>query len=123
MFLQQTSLSTSAQHGVYGISLAYNGAIEHAEHFSLAPAIDSQWLRSVAFTRSFGRDASLAVGLREVNGNGGYAPPGTNLAISYHKRFRNLDELYFDYGTPAAASTLNRVILKFIFHVGGQTGT
>jgi hypothetical protein len=123
VFLQQLSLSTSAQRGVYGISLAYNGAIEHAERSSLAPSIDSQWLRSIALTRSFGRDASLAVGLREVNGNGGYAPPGTNLAISYHKRFRNLDELYFDYGTPAAASTLNRVILKFIFHVGGQTGT
>lgn len=123
VFLQQLSLSTSAQYRRWGLSLAYNGALEHAVANSAAPALDSQWLRSIALTRSFGKNASLAIGLREINGDGGYALPGTNLAVSYHQRFNNLDELYVDYGTPAAASTLNRLIVKYIFHFGGQTGT
>lgn len=123
VYLQQMSASTSAQRGLWGLTLGYNGAIEHATPNSTAPALDSQWLRSVAVTRSFGKNASLALGLREINGNGGYALPGTNLAVSYHQRFNNLDELYVDYGTPAAISTLNRLIVKFIFHVGGDTGT
>ncbi|MDQ2865920.1 MAG: hypothetical protein M3R51_06805 [Candidatus Eremiobacteraeota bacterium] len=123
IFLQQLSVSTSLQKGRFGVSFAYNGAIEHALPNSPAPPLDSQWLRSVALTRSFGKNASLAIGLREINGNGGYALPGANLALSYHQRFNNLDELYVDYGTPAAISTLNRLIVKYIFHVGGQTGT
>ena len=123
VFLQQSSFSTAEQHGRWGISLAYNGNIERALPGSGAPPVDSQWLRSIALTRSFGKDASVAVGLRSINGNGGYALPGTNLAISFHERFRNADELYIDYGTPAAATTLNRAILKYVFHVGGETGT
>ncbi|MEO6913002.1 MAG: hypothetical protein ABI182_03145 [Candidatus Baltobacteraceae bacterium] len=123
IFLQQISLSTSKQYGRWGVSVAYNGVLEHSVANSAAPALDSQWFRLVALTRSFGKDASLAVGLREINGEGGYALPGTNLAVSYHQRFRNLDELYVDYGTPAAATTLNRLIVKYIFHFGGQTGT
>lgn len=123
VFLQQMNLSTSVLRGVWGVSLAYNGALEHTVPGSVAPALDSQWLRSASLTRAFGKNASLAIGLRSINGNGGYALPGTNLALSYHERFRNLDELYVDYGTPAAVSTLNRVIVKYVFHVGGQTGT
>lgn len=123
VYLQQSSVSTSQQYGRWGVSLVYNGALERRLPGSDAPATDSQWLRGVAVTRSFGKNASLAIGLRSINGNGGYALPGTNLAISYHQRFPNADELYIDYGTPAAASTLNRAILKYVFHIGGQTGT
>lgn len=123
VYLEQSSFSTAKQYGRWGFSFTYNGAIERQLPGSHAPAIDSQWLRSIALTRSFGKNASLAIGLREINGNGGYALPGTNLAVSYHQRFSNADELYIDYGTPAAASTLNRAIVKYVFHIGGQTGT
>ena len=123
IFLQQVSLSSSAQYGRWGVSVGYNGVLEHGVAGSAAPALDSQWLRTLALTRAFGKNASLAVGLRGINGNGGYAVPGTNLALSYHQRFNNLDELYVDYGTPAATSTLNRLIVKYVFHIGGQTGT
>ncbi len=122
VFLQQGSLSSSQQFGRWGISASYGSAIERATTGSSAPALDSQWLRTVALTRSFGKNASLAIGLRSINGDGGYAVPGTNLAISYHQRFANRDELYIDYGTPAAAATLNRAIVKFVFHAGGSSG-
>lgn len=120
-YLQQMTLSSSQQFGVYGISFEYDGSIEHA---SLLQAYDTQWLRRVSLTRSFGRNTSLAIGLRNVNGWGGFATPGTNLALSFHKRFANLDELYVDYGTPAApGNTIHRLILKYVFHAGGATGT
>jgi len=123
VFLQQPSISASRQYGRWGISFAFNGAIEHAVPGSGAIALDSQWERSLSVSRSFGKDTSIALGLRGINGNGGFAVPGTNLAIAFHERFRNLDELYIDYGTPASITTLNRFILKYIFHVGGDTGT
>ena len=74
-------------------------------------------------TRSFGRDTSLALGLRTITGTGGYGVPGTNVAASFHERFRNQSELYVEYGTPAAYRTLQRMLVKYVFHVGGGTGT
>lgn len=120
-YLQQMTFSTAQQFGLYGLSLEYDGTVEHA---STSQAYDTQWLRRVSLTRSFGRSASLAIGLRSVNGYGGFAMPGTNLAFSYHKRFANLDELYVDYGTPAApGNTIHRFIVKYVFHAGGGSGT
>ncbi len=123
VFLQQPSISASRQYGRWGLSFAFNGAIEHAIPGSPAIDLDSQWERSLSVSRSFGKDTSIALGLRGINGNGGFAVPGTNLAVAFHERFKNLDELYVDYGTPASISTLNRFILKFVFHVGADTGT
>jgi hypothetical protein len=123
VFLQQLLSSTARQFGKYSLSMEYDGTVEHAKPGDALPALDTQWLRRASLSRSFGKDASIAIGVRNINGNGGYGVPGTNLAISYHARFRNLDELYFDFGTPAANTTLHRVILKYIFHVGGGTGT
>ena len=120
-YLQQMTFSTSQQFGLYGVALEYDGTVEHA---SVSQPYDTQWLRRVSLTRSFGRSASLAIGLRSVNGMGGFATPGTNLAFSYHKRFANLDELYIDYGTPAApGNTIHRFIMKYVFHAGGGSGT
>lgn len=118
-FLQQMTFSTSQSYGQYGVSFEYDGTIEKGG----SAGYDTQWLRRVSFTRSFGRNASLAIGLRGINGRGGYASPGTNLAVSFHERFKNADEFYLDYGTPAAGSTLHRLIAKFVFHTGGATGT
>lgn len=125
LFLQQFDTSASRQFGVYGVSFEYDGTVERRtdRSFFPVPDRDTQWLRRVSLTRSFGKTASLAIGLRGINGAGGFATPGTNLAISYHKRFANLNELYFDYGTPAATQTLDRWIFKYVFHFGGATGT
>jgi hypothetical protein len=120
-FLQQMTFSTAQQFGLYGISFEYDGTVEHA---SPVQPYDTQWLRRISLTRSFGKNASFAVGLRSVNGDGGFATPGTNIALSYHKRFANADELYLDYGTPAApGNTVHRFIMKYVFHAGGQSGT
>jgi len=118
-FLQQMTFSTSQTYGQYGLSFEYDGTIEKGG----TNGHDTQWLRRVSLTRSFGRNTSLAIGLRGINGRGGYAMPGTNLAVSFHERFKNSDEFYVDYGTPAAGSTLHRLIAKFVFHTGGATGT
>ncbi len=125
LYLQQFGSSASRQFGLYGISIEYDGTIERATDQSASgtPGLDTQWLRRISFSRSFGKSASLAIGLRAISGTGGFAAPGTNLALSFHKRFANLNELYFDYGTPAADATLHRVIFKYVFHFGGATGT
>lgn len=126
-YLQQTTFSTTRKFGVYGISAEYDGTVEHA---SAMQQYATQWVRRVSLTRSFGKNASLAMGVRNINGAGGFAlvPHGitatTNLAVSFHQRFRNLDELYVDYGSPAIQdNTLHRLIVKYVFHAGGGTGT
>jgi hypothetical protein len=125
VYVQQLYSSTSQQFGVYSLSLEYDGTVEKAEPYSEpgTPGLDTQWLRRVSFSRSFGKNTSLAIGLRAINGLGGFAAPGTNLALSFHERFANLDELFVDYGTPAAYKTLHRLIVKFVFHAGGGSGT
>jgi hypothetical protein len=126
-YLQQITFSTTRQFGLFGLSTEYDGTVEHA---SAAQPYATQWLRRVSLTRSFGKNASLAIGVRNINGLGGFAlmPQGitatTNLAVSYHQRFPNLDELYVDYGSPAIQdNTLHRLIVKYVFHAGGSTGT
>ena len=37
--------------------------------------------------------------------------------------FAGGDELYVNYGSPAAGATLNRLIVKFLFHAGADVGT
>lgn len=120
-YLQQLDFSTSRALGEYAISLEYGGT---AERGGEAPGgHDSQWIRRFSLSRSFGRNTSLAIGLRSINGYGGYARPGANLAFSFHRRLRNLDEIYVDYGTPAAPSTLHRAVAKYVFHLGAGSGT
>lgn len=121
MYVQQINSSLVRSFGTYGIALEYDGNIERTG--AGGPILDSQWLRRIALTRSFGRDASLAIGVRAINGKGGFADPGTNLALSYQQRFANEDLLYLVYGTPAASETVHRFIFKYVFHVGGESGT
>jgi len=116
--LRQLDLSAGRTIGAYSLSMEYGGTTQSADGLH-----DSQWIRRLSLGRSFGRNATLAVALRGINGRGGYALPGTNVALSYHQRFANLDELYIDYGTPAARQTLHRAIVKYVFHVGGASGT
>ncbi len=122
-FTQQMTSSTSHQFGPVGLSLEYDGTVEHALAGLVGGPTNSQWLRRVSLTRSFGKDTTLAFGVRSINGTGGFALPGNNLAFSFYRRFANQDLLYVDYGTPAANQTLHRWVMKFVFHVGGASGT
>jgi hypothetical protein len=119
-FLQQVSLSASRS---LGRSYAVSAEIDGTRELPAAGPADAQQLRKLSLTRSFGSDASFALGLRTITGTGGYGVPGTNVAASFHQRFRNQSELYVEYGTPAAYRTLQRMLVKYVFHVGGGAGT
>ncbi len=128
LYTQQMDASLTDVWGPYNATFEYGDTIEKpcagvAAGLTSAPAIDSQWLRRLTITRSFGKNTTLALELRNINGTGGFATPGSNIAVGFHERFVNLNELYVEYGSPANYQTVHRLIVKYIFHAGGQTGT
>lgn len=103
------------------IGLIYDGTFQR----SLATGVlDSQWLRSVTLTYNVTTESTFTFALRNINGYGGFATQiGNNLALAYHQRWRTGNELYVNFGSPAAGNTLNRTIVKYVFHVGADAGT
>jgi hypothetical protein len=88
-----------------------------------------QWFDSAAYTYQINRDASIAIGLRRVNGyapqpNGGGNCAGvcSNVSVAYHVRLPHL-EVYAAYGDPNTLSTVPQALLKMIFYLGGGKGT
>jgi hypothetical protein len=120
-FTQQYNVtSTRAFSGGLSGSLEYGGTIERP----FLGVSDAQFLRRISLNRAVGADAQIALSLQNINGTGGFAAPGESLAISYHKRFPNQSQLYFEYGSPASYRTLQRFILKYVYHIGaGGAGT
>lgn len=115
-YVHQMDISTTHPLGrAYGLTLEYGSTVAAG----MPGPLDSQWLRRIALTRSFGQNGEFAIALRSINGTGGFASPGANLAFSYHQRLRDQDNLYVEYGTPAAPYTLHRFIVKYVFHTGG----
>lgn len=113
-FLQQRSLTLTRTMGRIGLSIDYDGTHEVG-----AGLRDGQWLRRYALALPLGREANATLAYRDVSGRGGFANPGRNLAGSLRKRFANGSELFVNYGTPAADSTLDRWIVKYLVRVGG----
>ena len=72
-----------------------------------------------AFGVPLGNDGNAAISYRDVSGTGGFGTQGKNLAVGIRKRFRNGNELFANYGTPAAATTLDRLIVKYLIRLGG----
>ncbi len=121
VMLHQFNATTSRPlAGHLALTLEYDGTWERS--FATG-RLDSQFLRRVGLGASLGRDANFSISLRSINGNGGFATPGTNLAATFHRHWANGNELYLDFGTPAATSTLDRAIVKYVFHVGPLPGT
>ena len=119
-FLQQYSISGSRSLGArYSVSaqLADTDGREIANGL-----LSSQQLRLVSLGANLGPDSNVALALQSISGNvaGLTTVPGLNLALSFHKKFLDGNELYLAYGTPAATQTLNRFIAKYIFHAGLQ---
>ncbi|HEY8313360.1 MAG TPA: DUF5916 domain-containing protein [Candidatus Baltobacteraceae bacterium] len=106
---------------ILSLGVEYDGSYER----SFADgALDSQWLRRISLGAQLGPDTNLTLSLRAVNGRGGFVPlPGTNVAFAFHRRFATGNELFVNFGTPASYTTLDRLIVKFLFHVGGDSGT
>jgi len=84
---------------------------------------DGQNLRRVSLTEALGDESSFSMSLRSISGNGGFAAPGINLSAAYHQRFRNSSEVFINYGTPAASTTIQRWIVKYLIRVGSGAGT
>jgi len=119
-YLQQYTFSTSHRIGErLTLSLETDGTRERYQDFGA----DNQWLRRIALDESLGEQADISIGFRSISGSGGFAAPGKNFSFGLHERFANQDELYVNFGSPAASATLNRMIVKFILHVGGGAGT
>ncbi|MGC8484260.1 MAG: DUF5916 domain-containing protein [Candidatus Baltobacteraceae bacterium] len=120
-YVQQWQSSYARTFGAYAVSFDYDGNEEQPARG--APISNSQWLRRFIFSRSLGKSATIGIAFRAINGTGGFAEPGENLSALYEERFKNQDLLYVEYGTSAASQTINRLIVKFVFHAGGSTGT
>ena len=104
------------------LGLEYSGTYERL--LSGPGGLNSQWLRRVTIGYNLGTDSTLTFSFRNINGLGGFSTqPGTNIALGYHQRFRGGNELYVNYGSPAANTTLNRTIVKYVFHMGADEGT
>ncbi|MGC1380245.1 MAG: hypothetical protein WA814_04395 [Candidatus Baltobacteraceae bacterium] len=103
------------------LGLEYDGTYERAFSNGI---LDSQWLRRVSVGYALSDESTFTVGLRDINGYGGFATQiGNNLAVGFHERFAHGNELYVDYGSPASGATLNRLIVKYVFHAGADEGT
>jgi hypothetical protein len=84
--------------------------------------LNSQWLRLISLGDNLGPESNVALELRSVTGsvNGLTTVPGVNVALSYHVKFASGSEMYVAYGTPAATQSLNRFVVKYVFHEGIQ---
>jgi len=119
-YLQQFTSSTSRAIGTrFNLSLEYDGTLERSD----SGVRDGQLLRRIGIGESFGPDTNISIALRSVNGRGGFALPGVNLALGFHERFHNSNELFLNFGTPAANATLDRLIVKYVLRIGGGAGT
>ncbi len=102
--------------------LEYSGTYERP--LAGPGGLDSQWLRRATIGYNLGPESTLTFSFRNINGLGGFSTqPGTNIAVGFHERFRGGNELYVNYGSPAANTTLNRTIIKYVFHLGADEGT
>ena len=105
---------------VFSLGFEWDGTYERALSNGTR---DAQFLRRLSLSAQLGTDSNFTLSLRGINGNGGFAIPGTNLAAAFHRRFRSGDELFLNFGTPAASATLDRFIVKYLFRFGGDAGT
>ena len=120
-YLHLVSISTSRPLGSHlSVSGEYDATFERS--FPTG-RLDSQTLRRITLGETLGTDSNLSVSLRSISGTGGFAQPGINFAANYHRHFPNGNDFYVNYGTPAATTTLNRLILKYVFRFGGGAGT
>jgi len=118
-FLQQ--LDTSLTHAIARNVSAEFDYDTVDERFDLEAA-NGQTLRRLTLLDAISADQSLGIAYRTINGTGGFASPGHNLALSYHRQFGNGSTLFVEYGSPAAASTLQRTIVKYVLLVGPGAG-
>ena len=118
-FLQQFDASlTHALAKTVSVEIDYGNVDERAA----LTAANGQTLRRLSLLDSISADQSIALGYRTIDGSGGFATPGRNLALSYRRQFHNGSNLFVEYGSPAASSTLQRTIVKYVLLIGPGAG-
>ena len=124
-YLRQYSLSTSRPVGTkFNIGIEYDGTLETIPTADVRRVVrDGQNLRRISLGEAIDRESNLSISLRQISGAGGFGLPGVNLAASFHRRFNNGNELFVNYGTPAAPATLQRAIVKYVLRIGSGAGT
>ncbi|HET9030566.1 MAG TPA: DUF5916 domain-containing protein [Candidatus Aquilonibacter sp.] len=103
----------------FTLGLEYDGTYQRD---NVTGALNSQFLRRVGLGYNISPRSNLSIGLRGINGTGGFANPGVNLSAAYHVQLRSGD-LYVNYGSPSSIATLNRLIVKYVFRAGADAGT
>jgi len=83
---------------------------------------NAQMLQRLTLFGSLSKDQTVSLAYRLIEGTGGFSSPGGNLALSYFRRFGKGNTLQFEFGSPAASRTLDRVILKYVILIGGGAG-
>jgi hypothetical protein len=120
-YTQLYDVKTSRTFSRFTLGLEYDGTLQRSLRTGMP---DSQWLRRVSLGESLGPESNFSLSLQSINGQGGFATQtGTNIAFGYHQRFSSGNEVFVNYGSPAAYNTLNRFIVKYVFNVGGDAGT
>jgi hypothetical protein len=120
-YTQLFTVATSRPLGRFTIGLEYDGTYERSLETG---DLDSQFLRRFSVGRSIGAESNVSLSIVSINGLGGFATQtGTNVAFGYHQRFPTGNELFVSYGTPATYTTLDRYIVKYVLHLGGDAGT
>lgn len=118
-FLQQLSGSVSHRFSRrYSAEFDY-GAVDERNFFGIA---NGQLLRRLSIFGSLSADQTLSVAYRDIQGTGGFSVPGRNFALSYYRRFGKGSTLQAEIGSPAAARTLQRYLLKYVVLVGSGSG-
>ena len=115
-YLNQINTTTIYQFRHLSMEFDYAGTYQRP---FVAQPTNGQWLRRLTFGLPLGTDGNAAISYRDVSGTGGFGTQGKNLAVGVRKRFRNGNELFVNYGTPAAATTLDRTIVKYLIRLGG----
>ncbi|MBV9439372.1 MAG: hypothetical protein JOZ24_05195 [Candidatus Eremiobacteraeota bacterium] len=91
---------------------------------------NAQTLERLSYARQQGKDSSLALGLRRIEGafpvlERGQPPFGFadwNVSAAYYKRLPH-DELYIVYGDASQLDTRHVLIVKLIHYFGAEKGT
>lgn len=114
-FLNQLTATFIHAVGRAGVEFDYGGTIER----TAGVPVDGQTLRRLTISLPIDGASAGTIQYRSINGRGGNALPGTNLAVGFRHRFPNGSDLFVNFGTPNAAATLNRLIVKYLFRVNG----
>ncbi|HXM18061.1 MAG TPA: DUF5916 domain-containing protein [Candidatus Tumulicola sp.] len=119
-YFQEWGASSSYQLGTR-YSVAGNFVMDRLRCFD-ASCNGHTYLRRVNIGETFGPNSNISLGVRGISGTL-LSPSATNFVAAFHRKFATGSELFVDYGAPSTTYQLNRLVVKYVLHLGGGTGT